>query len=673
MINIYNMLSTKSAVLNTNGDAVLDSICLKAKITEKMNGEYGLSATFIIDQEYNRHQYIEQEAIIKCSDIYGDEVFRIAKLTKTLNGRIEIYARHISYDTTSMWLEDVRPTQQNGYHFLDWLFSHTTNPNSDFTYNSNITSEGTSYFVNKSIYNAIFDADNSFINTLGGEVARRRYNITINNQIGNDNGVSIRSRKNLTGFEAYTDIDTVITRVYPKGNNGLTIDSKYIDSPYINNYSSIKSAEIQLSIGVDEENGITEVIAKQKLLEAVQKKFSIDKVDILKVEYKINFQELSKTEEYKDYAVLEKINLGDFINVYEENFDLNIKVRAIEREWNVLRQEHTSVTLSNYAVQSKATTINKIIATLQQFKDPQFGLLSQAYEQMKAGLSNSYVVCKQNEILAMNTKDKATATEGLQLTKDGLLAYNNGFNNPPTVAIMIDGSINGNLVRTGVIQSLDGTFRLDLGSGKLTTYDLNGRKAIEMINQNLILYDFDDNNASEVGRITSAVRTSDSSKKALVVGAENGKCVSIGKKNNLGSYDAYVDYDMGALGLEYPVTFYRDIQAYGDFKQKINSNYYYPICKVQSGNAWITTNQEIRINLDDSFNYCSFKTVKVSIIGTYRSTYNSLGELYLTSYYIENNQLVLKGGITHLVINNGVNTWVTDGQINIQYQVIGAK
>jgi phage minor structural protein len=669
-------LSNKNTVLNTNGLAVLDPICLNARITEKMNGEYGLNATFIIDQEHNRHEYIEQEAIIKCDDIYGDEVFRIAKLTKTLNGRIEIYARHITYDTNDMWLEDVRPTLQNGYHFLDWLFTHTTNPNSDFTYNSNITSEGTSYFINKSIYNAIFDADNSFLNTFGGEVERRQYNITINNQICYDNGVSIRSRKNLTGFEAYTDIDTVITRIYPKGNNGITIDNKYIDSPYINNYSKIKSAEIQFNIGVDEENGITEAMAKQRLLEEAQKKFSVDKIDILKAEYKINFVELSKTEEYKDYAVLEKINLGDFVNVYEENFDINIKVRAVERYWNVLRQEHTSITLSNYAIQSNIATINKVINTINQFKDPQSGFLSQAYEQMKAGLSNSYVVCKQNEILAMNTKDKATATEGLQLTKDGLLGYSNGFNNPPNVAIMIDGTINGNMIKTGVIQSLDGTFRLDLGGGSLTTYDYSGRKAIKMVNQVIQFFDFKNDSNSEVGRIASVYDTSDASKSGIVIEAPSGRYVGINKQLTDTSSERYVQFDMGAFGNTYPINFYKDVAAKGDFRQKINDGYYYPVNIIQTGTTVLNTGQEARINLTSALTGCGFKTLQLGVTQTYKNNCTGLNEFYTDESYIDegNNQLVLRGGVQHFTINSDDSvSFMTDGTLTIKWAVFGCK
>ena len=61
---------------------------------------------------------------------------------------------------------------------------------------------------------------------------------------GSDRGIQIRSRKNLTGFEANTDIDKVVTRIRPVGFNGITTDT-YVDSPLINKYSAIKTKEIK--------------------------------------------------------------------------------------------------------------------------------------------------------------------------------------------------------------------------------------------------------------------------------------------------------------------------------------------------------------------------------------------------------------------------------------------
>jgi len=67
------------------------------------------------------------------------------------------------------------------------------------------------------------------------------------------------------------------------------------------------------------------------------------------------------------------------------------------------------------------------------------------------------------------------------------------------------------------------------------------------------------------------------------------------------------------------------------------------------------------------------QNVQVSIIATLRNTYYALGEFFMNDYYIENNQLVLEGVVVHLLSDNGNITWVTDGQLQIRYRVIGSK
>ncbi|WP_286909617.1 phage tail spike protein [Clostridium sp. UBA1652] len=478
MIKIYDRFSTKNTVLYTNGLAALDNICISAEITEKVNGEYGFSATFLLDKENNKHEYIDEEAILKVPDVYGDEIFRIQTVDKNTPGRIQIYARHISYDTKNLFLEDVRPTELNGATFLNWIFTRTTTSH-EFSYSSDITKTVTSYFMNKNLYEALFTLDNSFLSRLGGEAARRQYSIAINNKIGSNTGVTIRSRKNLTGFKRFTDIDTVVTRIYPKGKEGLSIPSKYVDSQYINNYPNIKSQEVTFNnIGVDEENGITEAMARQQLIEAAEAMFHEQQVDLLKAEYKITFASLEKTEEYKNFALLERIWLGDTVNIYEENFKINVSVRVIERKWNVLKQIHNTITLSNIAEKSMSN-LNKIISLLNSIVDPQTGFLQQAKDNatklIQNGIVNSYVLVRKNEILIM---DKPSIEEAVKIWRwnvNGLGYSSTGYNGTFGLAMTMDGAIvadfintgtlNANLIKAGVISSLDGSFTMNLSTG----------------------------------------------------------------------------------------------------------------------------------------------------------------------------------------------------------------
>lgn len=485
MISIYDKFATKNQVLFNDGLAVLDDICLNYEITEKANGEYGATFRFGIDQINNKHEFIVDEAIIKCPDVYGDEVFRISKITKNSNREIQVYARHITYDILNLFLEDVRPTELNGQAFLDWIFTRTTTSH-EFTYSSDITSTATSYFINKNVYEALFSADNSFLNRLGGEVRRNQYHIAINASSGQYRGVTIQSRKNLTGFEAYTDIDSVITRIYPKGSNDLTIPEKYIDSQYVNNYPNIKSQEVVFNgIGVDEENGVTEAEAQQQLRDAVGKMYSEQQVDLLRGEYKIDFVTLEKTEEYKPFGLLERIWLYDTVSVYEENYDIDINVKVIERKYNGKRQIHNSISLSNVAEKS-VSTINKIISMLNSISDPQTGFLQQAKDNatqlITNGLANSYVLVRKNEILIMDTQDINTAVKVWRWNVNGLGYSNTGYNGTFGLAMTMDGSIvadfintgllTANIIKTGTLASLDGSISINIANG---TFRIGGR------------------------------------------------------------------------------------------------------------------------------------------------------------------------------------------------------
>ena len=112
-ICIFDKNSTPSQVLGSNGDYILDNICTKAETTESLDGSYDLDANFIIDSE-GLYKQIHDEAILKCTLDYGEEVFRIVKLQKNISD-IVVFARQITIsETLDMWIEDIRPTETSG-------------------------------------------------------------------------------------------------------------------------------------------------------------------------------------------------------------------------------------------------------------------------------------------------------------------------------------------------------------------------------------------------------------------------------------------------------------------------------------------------------------------------------------------------------------------------------
>ena len=353
MIRLFKPETKKVDLLQYNGDFILDRICYSAIIKEELNGEFSLDLKLKVIKEFDSKCYdmLTEGSIIVVVDEYGDEFFRIASVDKDKTD-IEIYARQITIaDTLTMWLEDVRPTEQNGNGALNWIFDKSIDK-SEFTVSSNIATVNSATYINKTVYEAIHSADNSFLKRWGGEVYRKGFNIEIKDRRGVDREVTIRSRKNLLGFEEQTNINEMTTRIYPKGYDGITIEEKRIDSPLIKKYARIYSREIKFDdIRVNDEN-YTEGFETLELAQAEMKKrceelYKNKKVDIINAQYNINFIDLSRTEEYKNYSILEMTMIGDTVNVIEETLNINVNARVISREYDILRKRRTNTVLSS--------------------------------------------------------------------------------------------------------------------------------------------------------------------------------------------------------------------------------------------------------------------------------------------------------------------------------------
>lgn len=460
MIHLFKPTTTKNELIENNGDFILDHITKSAKITEELNGNYTLDLSLIIDKSFDSKCYdlISESSIIKIDDENGYEYFRIASVIKNKN-YIDVFARHITIsDILTMWLEDVRPENKNGNDALNWIFNNSTTKN-NFTVRSDISTYNTAYYLNKNVYEALFTVDNSFLNRWGGEVKRTGFTIEINKTIGKNNGVSIRSRKNLIGFEASTNVNELTTRIYPKGFDGITINEKYIDSEYINSYPQVFSREVVFDdVRVNDESynegfetleeAQAELKRRSKLL------FTEDKNDIIKATYKVDFVQLEKTEEYKNFAVIETTNLGDIVNVYDETLNVDIDVRVISRVYDCIKKERTSTTLSNKNVITKPTSITSIIQQLEKVPSSE-SILNDAKKVastlLKQGNKDSYVVVRENEVLIMDTKDVNTAKKVWRFNNNGLGFSNTGYFGTYGLAMTMDGSIVADFITTGVL------------------------------------------------------------------------------------------------------------------------------------------------------------------------------------------------------------------------------
>lgn len=497
MIQIYSSTNTN---YEQNGDSVLLPInCL---ITASINQSWTIEITHPIDNE-GRWKYIEEEAVVKAPSFNGDQLFRLKTVTKT-DTQITATGEPIFMDAMDdCFLVDVRPTEKNGQQALDIM----TAPNSKYTGQSNITKLSTAYYQFKNLIEAINgDDENSFINRWGGEIFFDNFKIIINETIGTDAGVEIRYGKNipLDGFSQEVDTSAVVTRIYPKAFNGYTMtNSGYVDSDLINNYPTVKAAtitfdDVKMAEDAQEDDAANGIIIcnNQTELDAAltqkcNEQFSAG-VDKPKVTINCQMIQLANTEQYKDYAILETVSLGDTVHCVNNHLGIKTDARVISLTYDSILKKVDSVTIGDYEYNyfnNVTSTVNRVESAIRPdgtvMAEQISGFINGAFAQLR--LQNS-IAQKQN-VRAILFEDldpdsstfgaMSIGTQGLQISRQ-----RNPNNNDWiwTTAMTAEGLI-ANIIVAGLIADKTGKsyWNLDTGQfvideGTITAGTINGAK-----------------------------------------------------------------------------------------------------------------------------------------------------------------------------------------------------
>lgn len=358
----------------TNGIGILDNNIIDPLINEELNGIYTMKFTYPIFAKYGNE--ITGESVVRAPVPKGnDQLFRVYKISPSM-GYIDVTLRHIFYDLIDNFIEDTNIVQKNGINALNQLLG-ATQYGHRFEGFSDIQKITNSRMVRANPVEAILDTerDNSFINRWGGEIRRDNFEIYMFKQVGNDDGYTIRHRKNLVGYEADIDWSGVTTRIMPYGFDGLMLPEKYVDSQKISNYVTPKIQKIEYNdikaIDLDadnqDENAVPLEEAYTLLRNVARNEYERNNIDIPIANYKVDFLMLEKIEEYKDLLILQEVGIGDYVTVNHEDDGINIKARVISYEWNPLSKEYTKMELGNF-----------------------FGSLTQTYNDLRAKIDSNY-------------------------------------------------------------------------------------------------------------------------------------------------------------------------------------------------------------------------------------------------------------------------------------------
>lgn len=488
----------------TNGIGRL-SDCISCEVSETRNGPFEAEFTYPISGRLYS-EITEGRIILVSHDEQKDlQPFEIYRRSAPISGVVTFNAHHISYKLSNVIVSPFEATSIT--EAFEYFRSNSMTEN-QFVFWTDKTSGGDfSLNVPTSIRAALGGTRGSILDTYGGEFKFDNYLVRLYNNRGANNGVTIRYGKNLADIKNVVDTDGLYNAVIPYWSDG---NATVVWGGVVTGNSGVKRVADwtdENGVSIQDENGehitfeyYNRVVVPMDLSAEFEEAPTVAQLEakaqtilnsntpwIPKVSIDVDFVQLWQTEEYKNIAPLERVQLCDTVNVYYEALGVNATAKVIKVVWNALTERYEKMELgdaqASFADVIMADTDQKI-AEVPSWSDMDIAIAN-ATSLITGGMGGHIVFLydangKPTDMLVMDTEDTATAVHVLRINVNGIGFSSNGVSGPFTSAWTLDGSFVADFITAGTMSAArikGGTLTLggvNNGNGAIVVYDASG-------------------------------------------------------------------------------------------------------------------------------------------------------------------------------------------------------
>lgn len=491
MIKVFNAYER---VFTSNGEKIIQP--RKAVILKEDNGDYELE----LEARISDKDYIVKDNIIVCDTPWGAQGFRVYNPIKK-GDKITCTCKHLFYDTADYLIADANVVDKNCNDALDHL-NNACDAVTPFVTLSDVQQINSARVVRKSLEQAI----SVLLEEWGGHLIRDNFNISIRQQIGQDNGVTLRYGKNIQDIQVKEDWSKVVTKLLPVGKDGLTLSDLYIStadlSPNEANYGLIYDKPYTKTVSFSQDIPEDEYKNDGELDEEAYNTALLQDLKDQAIAYiRAN---CVPSVNYTVKANIDKItDVGDVIEVYDERLNLNLLTNVISVRYDCIQNRYIEVNFGNFSNKLKNLVTTVTNSTKSEIKEtvnnevvPQVEVkLQEAYAEIWGALGNSYVINDYGDkILIVDTLPKEQAKNCIMFNSAGISFSKDGINGQFTSAWTIDGTLNMqsiNVINLVADMIKGGTLKLGnevAGQGRLELYDEANKLIGEMNANGITMY-----------------------------------------------------------------------------------------------------------------------------------------------------------------------------------------
>lgn len=416
----------------------------KCTVTEERNGQFELAATISVD---DRHfQDVEEGRILYAphDDTKTCQPFEIYKISRPINGKITINARHITYRTA-----DVVVSPFVAKSCSDALNGLITNAacQCPFTMWTDKETQGT-FTIDKPepLRPRLGGMEGSILDVYGGgEYEFDHFTIKLHSQRGIDSGVTLKYGKDITKLTKTTDATNLWNGIYPfwfgTADEGEDILVELPEKVLFTNYRRSMGHDIVKAVDMSQDFKEKPTIAQVR---NAARKYIEDNARS-GVSYNIDLS-------FVDLQELQGLNLCDTLNVEYPKYGVNDNVKIIKTVYNVLKERYDSLSIGDAksnlstSIRASAATQTRNLATNMDLKRAS----ARTQKIVTGALGGYYVVVSDEygktvaEYHLNDAPDLETARNVWRWNKDGLGFSSTGYNGTYKMLLSGDGTLTSN-------------------------------------------------------------------------------------------------------------------------------------------------------------------------------------------------------------------------------------
>ena len=648
-MRLFNSAETN---FNTLGICSLNQ-CLSCTVTEELNGSYELTMTYHMDSKGFNELKHRRIIYAKPNPYSLEQPFRIYSISTPINRVVTVNAAHISYDLSGYVVEPFSASDASTA--INGLTSNALiKPPFTFRIDGDLDVGEINVKNPKSIKKVI---GQHIMPSYEPEMEYNHNEVYFKQRRGSNNGVTIKYGKNLLDISHEEDSINVYTDVYPfwygqkydtESGEGeeilVTLKDKLIK---VN--ADFKFTNVLL---LDLSSSYQEEPTEEQLMKATEKYIKQHKIGEPTVSITVDFMQLTSSEEYHKYRLLDKVMLGDDVIIEFNEANIHATSRCVKTTYSPILNKYTEIELGE-ATSRLTDRIADDIQENQERTDEVVEKQKSYFEKALIDLTNAitgnsggYVILnppkQPQEILVMDAPKKEDAVIVWRWNKEGLGVSTTGYNGP-FQGIGVNGKLVINevtaykmtafMLEGGILSSIDGNLQMSLEDEyfELAHPQVNTKTRLDEEGFYIL-----DQNGETIASLAS--KDSWSSLVADTVFASNIENVYIGDAN------LYVNHSKSGAGsgtIDDPFTDFKQLKDYLEYMPIINKDI--TINVVSTG--------EVSDNLD--LRGLSGRGVISIILDKNLTLVGNGSSLYGLYFYKCDNTITVEGGRTNYSSTDG--------------------